>query len=413
MAPGFESGKLGSVIKPVTARNVPHASTPHASTATSTKATPSWLTTAALTPAQIQAEATAEANQSIAPQVQGLQGQQQRYDAEQAAQRAALQGFYAAMAPYLSGISGATSAAYNSAATAMGDIGHGYAGVLGANADKNTAEMNAALQRAGQAPVTGLGSGLTDAFAATHGGIQGQSFAAEGAAHAADAANRPAIWAAQGRDSLIEGIQKAVAGDAQWAAKISDVYASVPSLRATILHQVQSEELSKQQLRDTEQTLGLNKTKATQSYQTQMAKLKAQEAHWQQQSKDTNASILERQQAAEAGRQVRLQIAKLNAANKASTKSKFKSAGDVSVAVQKEVAYLAAHPKYAPPPAGSLPGVKGPAIPLDWQTTANNMFSAYITPYVNSLPAKDRATVRAQLKTALINAMNQAGIVRP
>lgn len=216
------------VIKPV------HASTPHTTTTTATKATPapSWLTTAGL-------EATKQANDAVAPEVQGLQGQQANYDAQQKSYEAAMTGFYSALAPYMAGISGNVSDAYNSAAKTMGDIGHGYAGVLGANADANTAEMNAALTRAGQTPVAGSTAPMTDAFAATHGGAEGSAFAQEGAAKAAAAAGTPAVWAAQGRDGLTEAIQKAVEGDAGWAQKISDVYAKVPALRQQILTTMQ------------------------------------------------------------------------------------------------------------------------------------------------------------------------------
>lgn len=414
-APGFESGRLGSVIRPVG-----HASTPHTTAAVTTPKQPApkpppWLNSASLTPAQMDTQATNEANASIAPQVQGLQSQQAADDARAKAYEAAMTGFYSALAPYIKGISGDVSAAYNSAATAMGDIGHGYAGVLGADAAKNTADANAALARAGQAPLAAPGSGLTDAFAATHGGIQGTSFAEEGAAKASAAAQLPGTWAAQGRDSMTEAINKAVAGDAAWASKIENVYSTVPALRATILHQVQQAEIAKQQLKDTEQTLGINQQKATQTYKEKLATLKAQEAHWNQQSADTNRSITQRAADAKAARDVRVQIAKLNAANKtAKSTTKFKSPQDVAVAVQKEVTYLHAHPTgYAPPPPGSLPGVKGAPIYQSWQSVANSMFSSYITPYLKSLPANKQPAARAELKTALINAMTQAGFVKP
>lgn len=252
-------GGLGGAYKPVI-RPVVHASTPHTTTSTTTKTTPPWLNTAALTPQEIQDEATSQANAAVAPQVSGLQSQQATYDAQQKAYEAAMTGFYSALAPYMAGISGATSDAYNSAAATMGGIGQGYAGELGKAATNDANEMNAALARAGQTqaittPNTGA---LTDAFAATNGGMQGTAFAQEGAAKAADAANRPAIWASQGRDSLTEAISKAVAGDANYADQIRQVYATVPALRDTIVKQIQSAEIDKQKLADDEQNIAFN-----------------------------------------------------------------------------------------------------------------------------------------------------------
>lgn len=247
--------KLGGPIQAIPHDARPHASTPHTTTVTATKPAPkppAWLNTAALTDKQMQDQATAEANAAIAPQVQGIQGQQQNYDAQQKAYEAAMTGFYQALAPYMAGIQGHVSDAYNSAAQTMGDIGHGYAGVLGAGADKNTADMNAALARAGQTQAIAPGNSapMTDAFAATNGGIAGTSFAAEGAAKATDAANKPAIWAAQGRDSMIEAINKAVAGDKDYADQIAKIYATVPALRQTILKQVQAAEIDKAKLQE-------------------------------------------------------------------------------------------------------------------------------------------------------------------
>ena len=228
----------------------PHASTPHATNATTSKQVPSWLNSAALTPDQMNQMATDEANQSIQSELMGAQQQQATYDAQQKAYQAAMTGFYSALAPYMAQIQGNVSDAYNSAAQTMGQIGQGYAGVLGQGAQANADATTAALQRAGQTQAipyaqaqANPGASLTDAFAALHGGIDGSSFAQQGAAKAAAAAQQPAIWAAQGRDSLTEAINKAVAGDQDYANQIQQIYAKVPALRDTILNQIQQSQI--------------------------------------------------------------------------------------------------------------------------------------------------------------------------
>src|SRR6266404_6341451 len=111
--PGFESGRLGSVIRPVA-----HASVPHTTTTTTTKPAkpapkpPPWLNTAALTPTQIDTQANDQANQAIAPQIAGIRAQQQGDAARAQAQEAAMTAFYSALAPYMAGIQGHVSDAY-------------------------------------------------------------------------------------------------------------------------------------------------------------------------------------------------------------------------------------------------------------------------------------------------------------
>jgi cell wall-associated NlpC family hydrolase len=267
-----------------------HASTPHSSSSTTTT-----------TPED---DATAQANAAIAPQLQGLQSQQALYDAQQKAYQNAMQGFYSALAPYLAGISGQQSAAYNSAAGAMGDIAHGYAGALGQAAQGNADATTAALQRGGQTQAIGAAqaqanpgaNGLTDPFAAQHGGIQGTSFAQEGAAKAADSANKPAVWAAQGRDSMTEAIQKAMAGDQTWADKISQVYATVPALRQQILTQIQDQKLKEQQLADSEQNTKFNQDAKRETLQQAAVRLGIQADNTKFNQKATVAKINQAQQ---------------------------------------------------------------------------------------------------------------------
>lgn len=142
--PGFQAyGSDRGIAPPVATKAtvVPPVKT----AAPKAPAAPSGL----LTPAQMLQQAVAEANAAVQPQVAGLQMDQQRQDATNSAYQSALTAFYAALAPSIGQIGGHVSDAYNSAANTIGNVAHGYTGVLGTAEQQNADAVNAALTRAG------------------------------------------------------------------------------------------------------------------------------------------------------------------------------------------------------------------------------------------------------------------------
>lgn len=319
-------GGTGGAYKPVI-RPVVHATTPHTTTATTSKPTPSWLNSAALTPDQMNQMATDEANQSIQSELMGAQQQQAQYDAQQKAYQAAMTGFYSALAPAMASIQGNVSNAYNSAAQTMGNVAQGYSGVLGQSAQANADATNAALTRAGQTQAIPLAdaqanpAGLTASFDALHGGIDGSSFAAQGAAKAAAAATLPSTWAAQGRDALTAAIQKATAGDQTYANQIQAIYAKVPALRDTILNQIQTQQIDLAKLGQTAQNNAFNQWAKTQSLKQGATRINqtAQNDAFNQKAKIATLNLDAQkfsQQAMNQDRNYSLQLAKLGISQK-------------------------------------------------------------------------------------------------
>lgn len=384
---------------------------------------------AGMSSAQLSAIVKSQIADAINPQVTGLTQQQSTFDQQQAAQQASLTGYYKALAGILQGEQPAVSSAYNTAAGTIGQIGQGLTGGAGAAMQAGNAADQAILQRGGQdqasayiAAKANPGESALNPFYSEHGAIPATTLASQGAAKAAEAALQPGVAAAQGRDMLTDAISKAVAGDASFQQKIQDIYTQVPALRDKILTSVQQFETQQRQLHDTEVSLGIKNTTALQTLQLKQQTLTANVAKWNAQLQNSALDRNTRLQIAAQSRAAQKQLVVLRGQIAVQTAVDKKAAGvgtaatdpwpKVSANITKQAEYYWNHPT-----AKAKTDLTGkqitPPVHQQPQAVFNALWSAYVNPFLKSVPANQQATARKQAKQEILNAMSAAGFPLP
>jgi hypothetical protein len=377
---------------------------------------------------------------SINPQVTGLTQQQTTFDNQQKAGQDSLTAYYKALAGALGGESPAVSDAYNSAASTIGQVGQGLTGDAGQAMQAENANTQAILARGGQAQAADYGAAKANPggvalnpFFSEHALSPAEGLAGTGAARATDAANQPGIWATHGADALTEAIQKATEGDAQFQQKIADIYTQVPALRDKILTTVQNFETQQRQLKDTETELGIKNAATQAATTTKLASLKLQQqklvadiAHWNAQLQNSSLDRASRAQIAAQARAAQAQLVKLRGQVAVQVAIDKKNAGittgssktgknawpSVAASITKQAEYYWNHPT-SKAKTDAFGKQISPATHQQPQAVFNSLWSAYVNPYLKSVPANAQATARKQAKQAILNAMRAAGFPLP
>lgn len=206
---------------------------------------------AAKTPAEIEAEAAAQAQGQLDPQEAEIRRQQDLARQQAVADEAAIQGFQTAASGLISQIPGEISSAYNSAGESIGDIGKGIGGAVGADLANQQSASDAFAASQGETGGTSSNGGTGDTVSMLGGVIPGTEFAQEGAARAASYAEQVAIPLNAGREELAARMSQARSDNDQYAQQLIDVAAKYPNLKAQALQQLNQYELDKASARET------------------------------------------------------------------------------------------------------------------------------------------------------------------
>lgn len=206
----------------------------------------SWGNMGPLTPAQIEAQAEAEARGQLLPQQQEIQRQQALAAQQAQQQEAAIKGFSDAAAQIEAGMAPQISSAYQAATQEVGQLGQGLAtGVAQDVAAQQASDAQLAAAQGQTSADTTSTPALHDTIYGTAALIPGQSLAMQGAAATESAARAPQIQLNAGAQQLSQAMADAKSKNDDYAQQLIQLAQQFPGLKAQALDALNKYEVDK------------------------------------------------------------------------------------------------------------------------------------------------------------------------
>jgi len=220
---------------------------------------------APLTAAQLQAKATAQANDQLDPQIAALRAEQAAADQQSLAHQQAIQGFSEAAAKILGSLAPSYGTAYSTGAQELSGIAKGFTDQQAAQEqaaqDANRAFVNEVAP--GSAPSTAPSpSAGADAAYAIGGAIPAAELAKQGVSATVFGLNQPGLMLASGARDLLAEIAASSTSDADFANKMMTLQAQRPDIYNKILDSLQQTEAAKATARATAAKVAFDETQA-------------------------------------------------------------------------------------------------------------------------------------------------------
>lgn len=207
---------------------------------------------AAVSPADILAQANAQAQSGIDPQLAAVRDQQARALAATKANEEAVTGFNTAAAQLLANLAPGVGQSYDDAAAEIGDLAKGMSSAAAERLQSGEdANADFSASQGGSYTPDISSTQLGDTIYYGGGFIPGEEFAKEGAAAESLARMQPAIQLATGRQQLAQTIATGNQTQDQLEQQLQQIAQTFPSLRDQALQALQSLEIQKAQQRET------------------------------------------------------------------------------------------------------------------------------------------------------------------